>query len=185
MPLPTGDEYIWALCDSFGAEYNDPMTEIMNVKHTGIIKEYQKIFNSVMTRLDILTGHAISIFLNNLKPELSSDVRVGNPSTLPQAYYLSRLQEANFASQSREIWNLNSKSSMNRGSSGHNSSNWQKDSSSRFKKPSTVIMDNNKKRRLAPAEMDEKRARGICFFCDENLLAINARPKVAEGRENV
>lgn len=84
MPLPTWDEYIWALCDSFWAEYTDPMTEIMNVKHTGTVKEYQQAFNSVMNKLDIATGHAISIFINNLKPELSNVVRVGNPAPCPR-----------------------------------------------------------------------------------------------------
>lgn len=142
------------MCDSFGSEYTDPMTEIMNVKHTGTVKEYQKAFNNVMTRLDISAGHAISIFLNNLKPKLSSVVRVGNPSTLPQAYYLAKLQEANFVAQSKAIRNLSSGSSMNRGSRGHNSSNWHKDSSHGFKKPSAVRMDNNRMRRFTHTEMD-------------------------------
>lgn len=34
MGLPTWEEYIWVLCDNFGAEYSNPMTEIMNIKHT-------------------------------------------------------------------------------------------------------------------------------------------------------
>ncbi|XP_019250892.1 PREDICTED: leucine-rich repeat extensin-like protein 5 [Nicotiana attenuata] len=40
MPLPTWEDYLWALCDSFGAEYSDPMTELMNIKHTGSVKDY-------------------------------------------------------------------------------------------------------------------------------------------------
>ncbi|XP_019257158.1 PREDICTED: uncharacterized protein LOC109235483 [Nicotiana attenuata] len=71
-PLPTWEEYIWALCDTFGAEYTDPMTEIMNIKHTGTVKDYQRSFTNVMTRLNIAVEHAINIFLNNLKPELSN-----------------------------------------------------------------------------------------------------------------
>lgn len=89
------------------------------------MKEYQKAFNSVMTRLDISVGQAINIFLNNLKPELSSVVRVGNPSILPQAYYLARLQEPNFiAGQIKAIMNLSLEFSKNKASSGHNSSGW-------------------------------------------------------------
>lgn len=83
MPLPTWEEYLWALCDTFGAEYSDPMTELVNVKHTGSVKQYQKAFNSVLTRLNLPVEHAISIFLNNLKPELSNALRVGNPCTMP------------------------------------------------------------------------------------------------------
>lgn len=75
----------------------------MNIKHTRSVKEYQRAFNSVMTRLNLSVEHAISIFLNNLKPELSNAVKVGNPCTLPQAYYLERMQESNFAAQSKAI----------------------------------------------------------------------------------
>lgn len=74
MPLPTWDEYLWALCDSFGAEYSDSMIELMNIKHTGSVKDYQKAFVSVMTRVNLSIEHDISIFLNNLKPELSNAV---------------------------------------------------------------------------------------------------------------
>lgn len=56
-----------------------------------------------MTRLDISVEHAINIFLHNLKPELSHAVKVGNPCTLPQAYYLARLHEASFAAQNKAI----------------------------------------------------------------------------------
>ncbi|XP_019257786.1 PREDICTED: uncharacterized protein LOC109236005 [Nicotiana attenuata] len=103
MPLPTWEEYLWALCDSFGAEYSDPMTELMNIKHTGSVKDYQRAFVSVMTRLNLSVEHAIIIFLKNFKPEISNGVRVGNPSTLPQTYYLARLQETNFVAQSQAI----------------------------------------------------------------------------------
>lgn len=49
IPLPSWREYLWALSDSFGAEYSDTMTEIMNVKYTSFVKQYQRAFNSVIT----------------------------------------------------------------------------------------------------------------------------------------
>lgn len=67
------------------------MNEVMNVKHTGSTKDYQRSFVSVITRINLATEHAISIFLNNFKPELRDAIRVGNPCSLPQAYYLDRL----------------------------------------------------------------------------------------------
>ncbi|XP_047252054.1 uncharacterized protein LOC124887007 [Capsicum annuum] len=36
-PLPSWEEYVYALADRFGAEYSDPMTELMNVKHIELI----------------------------------------------------------------------------------------------------------------------------------------------------
>nr|XP_009777776.1 PREDICTED: uncharacterized protein LOC104227259 isoform X1 [Nicotiana sylvestris] len=88
MPLPTWDEYLWALCDGFGAEYSDPMTELMNIKHTCSVKDYQKAFVSVMTRINLSTEYDINIFLNNLKPELSNVVKLewsAAAATTPQS----------------------------------------------------------------------------------------------------
>lgn len=142
MPLPIWEEYIWALCDSFGAEYSDRMTEIMNIKHTGTVKEYQKAFVRVMTRLDISVEHAISIFLHNLKPELSHAVKVGNSCTLPQSYYLARLHEASFVAQSKAIKAFSSITSWNKVTLGHNSRNWQKNNNNTLRKPTTAKLDN-------------------------------------------
>ncbi|OIT20080.1 hypothetical protein A4A49_39442 [Nicotiana attenuata] len=168
LPLPSWDEYIWALCDSFGAEYSDPMTEIIGIKHTGSVKDYQKAFVGVMTRLDISVEHAISIFLHNLKPELSHAVKVGNPCTLPQAYYLARLHEASFAAQSKAIKAASAGSSWPRGQA---SGNLQKNNNFVPRRPTTAKFDNTKRRRLTPVEMEEKRAQGLCFFCDEKYVA--------------
>lgn len=82
LPLPTWEEYLW-LCDSFGAEYSDPKIVLMNIKHTRSLKEFQKAFDNAMTRINLSVEHAISIFLNNLKPTLSTTVRIGNPCSLP------------------------------------------------------------------------------------------------------
>ncbi|XP_070041478.1 uncharacterized protein [Nicotiana tomentosiformis] len=38
------------------------------------------------------------------------------------------------------------------------------------KGPITANFDNNRRRRLTPAEMEEKRAQEICFFCDEKFI---------------
>ncbi|XP_019253895.1 PREDICTED: uncharacterized protein LOC109232588 [Nicotiana attenuata] len=169
MPLPTWEEYLWALCDSFGAEYSDPMTELMNIKHTSSVKDYQKAFVSVMTRINLSTEHAISIFLNNLKPELSNAVKIGNPTSLPQAYYLARLQEASFAAQCKAIKGTLSTSSLPKPFTNQGSPSIFKGNQPSYRKPVAPVFYNNRRRRLTPTEMDEKRANGICFFYDEKF----------------
>lgn len=143
----------------------------MKVKHTSSVKEYQKAFNSVMIRLNLSVEHAVSIFLNNLKPEIINAVRVGKPYTLPQAYYLARLQKASFAAQSRAIRGSSTGSSLARSSMGHQSSYVQRNNNNTFKRPMATKVDNNRRRRLTPAEMDEKQ--GICFFCDEKFTHVH------------
>lgn len=159
LPLPSWEEYIWALCDSFGAEYSDSMTERN--------KDYQKVFVGEMTRLDISMEHVISIFLHNLKQELSHAVRVGNPCTLPQAYYLARLHEASFAAQRKAIKTSSAGSSWNK---GEGTGNLQRSNNIVPRRPITTKFDNTKRRRLTPTEMEEKRAQGLCFFCDEKYV---------------
>lgn len=102
-PPLTWDEYVYALADRFGAEYLDPMTELVRLKQTGSVKDFQANFDNVLFRLSISNKNAISIFLNGLKPEISDDVRIGKPSTLPQAYHLPRLHESSFAAMAKVL----------------------------------------------------------------------------------
>lgn len=44
---PSWDEYIWALLDRFGAEYDDPMGELLKIKQVGSVAEYQEAFDRV------------------------------------------------------------------------------------------------------------------------------------------
>lgn len=120
----------------------------------------------MMTRINLSIEHDISIFLNNLKPELSNEVKVGSPASLPQAYYLARLQEANFVAQCKAIKGTISASHVPKPLTSQGNNNLLKGNQTNYKKPVAVVFDNNRKRRLTPAEMDEKRANGICFFCD-------------------
>ncbi|OIT01987.1 hypothetical protein A4A49_56716, partial [Nicotiana attenuata] len=48
--------------------------------------------------------------------------------------------------------------------------NWPRNNLNAFKKSATATFDNNKRRRLNPAEMEEKRAQELCFFCDEKFV---------------
>lgn len=147
MPLPTWDEYVWALYDSFGVEYSDSMTEIMNVKHTKSVKDYQKAFNNVMTRMNLSVEHAIRIFLNNIKPEISNAVRIGNPTSFPHTCYLSRLHEASISAQSKAI-KATSEAHIHpilRTSQGRGTTGWTKAGTSTYKPHITANLDSFKK----------------------------------------
>lgn len=56
-----------------------------------------------------------------------------------------------------------------RSSQGYSNSNKAKGlvTNSRKGRGNVANFDNNTRRRLAPAEMEEKRSKGLCFFCDE------------------
>lgn len=140
------------------------MTELVRLKQTGSVKDFQANFDNVLSRLSISNENAISIFLNGLKPKISDNVRIGKPNTLPQAYHLARLHESSFAAKAKVL--KSSAPSYNQ----RRSSQPTQGVSSYVRKPTTTAMDFNKKRRLTPAEMDDKRAKGLCYFCDEKFL---------------
>lgn len=146
------------------------MTKLIYVKQTVSVKDYQRAFVSVITRINLSTQYSISIFLNNLKPELSNAVKIGNPCSLPQAYYLARLQEANFATQRKAIKGFSVGYLVFKGSPSQEFSGVAKGNMIGYKKSVTANFDNNRRGRLTPAEMDEKRAQCICFFCDEPFI---------------
>lgn len=49
-----------------------------------------------MKRVNLETHHAISLYLEGLKPEPGDAVRVHRPYSLPQAYHLAQLLESIF-----------------------------------------------------------------------------------------
>ncbi|XP_059315524.1 uncharacterized protein LOC132066177 [Lycium ferocissimum] len=158
----TWEEYIYALADRFGAEYTDPMTELIRTKQTGSVKDFQAAFDNVMTRVSLSTDYAISVFLNGLKPELSDAVRIGRPCNLPQAYFLARLHESSFAAQSKVMRNSNPGYVQGQAHGTH--------AFLGAKKPYPAVIDANRRRRLTPAEMDARRAQGLCYSCDEKFV---------------
>ncbi|KAH0761131.1 hypothetical protein KY290_017204 [Solanum tuberosum] len=53
-----------------GAEFDDPMSELVSLRQTGSVISYQVVLDRAMTRLTLDPNHAIIVFLNGLKPEL-------------------------------------------------------------------------------------------------------------------
>ena len=112
LPLPSWEEYVYALIDRFGAEYADPMSELNLVKQNGLVDDYQKEFDRIMTRLVLLPEYAISAFITGLKLEIGFTVKNHRSYSLPQAYQMARNTEAQVNAQLRLI-----KSSMYTGGS--------------------------------------------------------------------
>ncbi|KAH0656545.1 hypothetical protein KY285_031427 [Solanum tuberosum] len=160
--------------DRFGAEYTDPMSELKLVNHVGMVDEYQKEFDRIMTRLVILPEYAISAFITGLKPEIGFTVKNHRPYSLPQAYQLARNTEARVNAQLK----LTRSSLYVVGGSQSRAGNYNSFSkgagSKREGQPfkdSSVSLNRKTTRRLTPTEMSEKRQKGLCFFCDEKFVS--------------
>lgn len=76
----------------FGDLYEDSLSELIHVKHSGSIQSYIDDFELAHTEINILLPeHALSIFLSNLDPQTQAHF---NPTTLAQACQLAKLHDA-------------------------------------------------------------------------------------------
>ncbi|KAG8391542.1 hypothetical protein BUALT_Bualt01G0198500 [Buddleja alternifolia] len=70
--VPQWGEYVRALNDRFGALlYEDPMSELVNLKQTESIQDYLDRFDELMNCVDLFEPYAISCFLGGLKSEVA------------------------------------------------------------------------------------------------------------------
>ncbi|KAH0696227.1 hypothetical protein KY285_013059 [Solanum tuberosum] len=146
LPLPSWEEYVYALMDRFGAEYADPMFKLKLVKQNGLVEDYQKEFDRIMTRLVLLPDYAISAFITGLKPEIGS--------LLAKSFMYS-----GGSSQNKGAF----LGVSNRGVT--NRKEYQAP-----KRDHSVSLHRSNTKRLSLAEMSEKRQKGLCFFCDEKFV---------------
>lgn len=94
-----GDNVDWhlyreAILKRFGVAYDDPMAEIMKLRHTGTIQEYIDAYDQLLCRVELPDEQAMSIFIAGLQSEIELAVRMFKPGTLADLYGLCKLQEA-------------------------------------------------------------------------------------------
>ncbi|KAG8386982.1 hypothetical protein BUALT_Bualt03G0205200 [Buddleja alternifolia] len=184
--VPQWGEYVRALNDRFGTLlYENPMSELVNLKETRSIQDYLDRFDELMNCVDLSEPYAISCFLRGLKSEVAIHVRMFKPRSLQDAISLAKLQEhANSPSHKKlslptltRFSPLPSKSSHPQQPSRFNNSPFSpspqphtpttnRPPSQPFKPSLSPVIPS---RRLSPQELDDKRARGLCFWCDEKF----------------
>ncbi|XP_016544368.1 uncharacterized protein LOC107844474 [Capsicum annuum] len=156
---PTWTEYVISLNERFGDGFEDPMEALMNLRQTGSVREYQAEFDKLLTRVNLSNENAISCFLGGLTPALNKAVRIQGPKILMQTYKVVRLQEEVFEAQAQS-WGLK-KPSYNLASNSTYEQPFEQKKIKGSKIPG---------KRLSAAAMNEKRAKGLCFFCDEKYV---------------
>jgi len=163
----TWTEYVIAMVDRFGTDFDDPMEEIKKIKQVGSVKEYQAMFERHLTRVKLSQENAISCFIGGLKSELNIAVKITSPISLSQAYKSARLEEAYLAAI-RQPTGLQSYNSSRRISDHRIQSK-----PGLLPTPSTSNSGPHKgvnRRTLSMEEMNDRRAKGLCYFCDEKYV---------------
>ncbi|KAK6791390.1 hypothetical protein RDI58_010471 [Solanum bulbocastanum] len=67
------DEYLAAISETFGDEFFDPMLELKQLRQIGTVREFQFLFDKLLTQCNLIGPQAVSCFLGGLKKELLED----------------------------------------------------------------------------------------------------------------
>ncbi|GJS00216.1 retrotransposon-related protein [Tanacetum coccineum] len=90
---PSWKQYVKDIMSRFGAPYDDPIAELMELKQTGSVTKVHDLFDCILSRLQLPPKYAMSCFLSILNEEISNMVRMFKPSTIQEAFSLAKLHE--------------------------------------------------------------------------------------------
>nr|GEZ74814.1 hypothetical protein [Tanacetum cinerariifolium] len=83
-----------AVLARFGTVFDDPMSELKNLKYETTTRAYRDAFDDLLSRIEISEDHAISLFMRGLSVEIALGVRMFKSRKLADVYCLTNLQEA-------------------------------------------------------------------------------------------
>lgn len=131
--------------------------DLTKLKQVHSVRDYQTHFERLLSRVGRLsTEHQIRCFISGLKDHIRVDVQVAHPTTLSDAIGLARLFEAR-----NGVARMQSTGKEWKPVSLELVPPLPSQSLTRSKGP--VV------KRLTPAELQERRNRGLCFNCDERF----------------
>ncbi|KAG8368991.1 hypothetical protein BUALT_Bualt15G0103800 [Buddleja alternifolia] len=156
-------------CEQFFEVDETPPVAKVKVAAVGSIQQYLDRFDEIVNCLELPDAYALSCFLGGLRSEISVNVHMFRPKSLQEAISLAKLQEQALSLSQKKPSPLYSKQL----------SYPQKP----FSKPNPPLIlprptnqsqnlsktHLGQQRRLSPQEIDEKRSKGLCFWCDEKF----------------
>ncbi|KAL8143658.1 hypothetical protein V2J09_016690 [Rumex salicifolius] len=170
--IPSWSEYIIDVSTRFGKPFDDPLADLVTLKQTESIDGYLDKFECALTRMNLPATHALSIFLANMTPHLQFHVRQFNPTTLGEAARLAKLHESSLQS----IPNTKSNRSSSTPFTPFQRFNKYvpllptldvSKTTPKSPSPITALPPDKPIRRISPEEMQDRRNKGLCWFCDE------------------
>jgi hypothetical protein len=140
--------------------YEDPKGALFKLCQTSSVREYQTQFEALANRImGLPPPFHLGCFISGLKPAIRREVQAFQPISLTQVIHLARLQEEKFLDRAPFPPKL-FQPAPSTGSS-----------SSSFKPTLTVtpVKANTPIKRLTSDELQARRAKGLCYNCDERF----------------
>ncbi|GKB01117.1 hypothetical protein Tco_0829161 [Tanacetum coccineum] len=165
----TWQEYVREIKLRFDLVFEDPMVELKNLRQATLVQVYQDLFEALMNKVELTESYAISLFIGGLKDEIGMAVRMFKPTKLTDVYCLAKMQEQTIAvSKGRHALVLSTpKNSFVNPNASKNVTNWGKTTPPA---QNTNTVPNRPFKRLTQQELEEKRVKHLCFYCDQKYM---------------
>ncbi|KAJ4749205.1 polyprotein [Rhynchospora pubera] len=154
--LTNWDAFVSGLKKRFGPlEYSDPAGQLMKLSQTASVVDYQNKFEALASKVTGFTSDMLkSSFISGLHPRIQRAVIAQRPRDLDDAFALARVFEDQFA-DTRSI-----------------PKPWTARPTPQSLPIASAMSEPPNKlpiRRLTAAEQQERRAKGLCFNCDDRF----------------
>ncbi|GJX25621.1 retrotransposon-related protein [Tanacetum coccineum] len=177
-----GENVEWAVYERevqkcFDSIFEDPVVELKNLKQVTTVQLYQEQFEALMNKVELSEAYAVSLFIGGLKDDISMSVRMFKPNTLTDVYCLAKMQEATLQVVKTKHTALlttprtpfvQSASYANR-----NVSYPPKSTTTTLALPAPTTAKPvyvQPRKQLTQKEIADKRAKNLCFYCDEKFV---------------
>ncbi|KAG7570699.1 Retrotransposon gag domain [Arabidopsis thaliana x Arabidopsis arenosa] len=166
--LKDWEVYKLEVLDRFEDVIDDPVAELKQLQETSGIVEYHGKFELIKNRLDLSEDYFVSAYLAGLRLETQMHVRMFDPQSIKQCLLLGKLYERAHPPTKTDSTHWTS----NR-STGSNTVSKIVPNVKEYPSPSTEQVVNTTETRkparkfLSQEEMSTRRAKGLCFLCDE------------------
>jgi hypothetical protein len=139
-------------------QFDDFFGDLTKLRQTGTVREYQGEYKRLLSRAGRLSlTQQVSGFISGLKESIRPEVQASRPPTLTAAVGLARLYETRLTAQRRPSYSYYPRRTMGQASTP------PLPSASLVRNRSPVI------KKLSPAELKERRDKGLCFNCDNKF----------------
>jgi len=174
--VSTWFELTRALESQFGpSPFDCPMAELFKLDQTGSVSDYCLKFMSLANRCFGLSDEAfLNCFLSGLDPDIRRDVIAMSPPNLSRAVALAKLYGDKYvpASKATRTSYTHKYSTI---SSTPATPNVQQKTQNKSSLPPLLPtppgppLKNYNVKKISPAEMQLRREKGLCYFCDEKF----------------
>ncbi|KAL0897718.1 hypothetical protein Bca101_081679 [Brassica carinata] len=154
--------------ERFEEVLDDPMAELKELRETDGIADYHKRFELIRARLRLSEEYLLSAYLAGLRLDTQMHIRMFQPQTTRQCLVLGRLYEMAHPKKTTTSNWQNQKQSF--------APNQQKGLIPLKKEEWVKPKETGGKLRpfLSQAEMADRRAKGLCYYCDEKFSQEHA-----------